>query len=581
MRPSALLLIVLFLTPSSARSQTAPWPLCTDPGDQTDPRQGGGIFWVDARDPSGPDLYFSFENYSNPQPFIAATGWQTNFSVDPALPICGGPNPPPEGTLYSMVVWMDSRSGDLDLRVKPHHLGGGPPPSDLPLCSASGFQTDARIVRAAFAYAPTSSSWIVGWLDRRNGADRHVYAQRVDDTGASQWTANGVPVCTLSGFSSNLDVVADGAGGAYLAWTQEGAGVRIQRITSAGTAAPGWPMNGLPVSGATAATASQPRIVADGSGGVLVVWDDLRATGQPIDGDIYAQHLTGSGTLASGWPVNGLPVTTAFQVQSIASVVTDAAGGMIVVWSDARNAMDEQLSPDVDVRALRITGSGIVAPGWDADGKEVCGRPFLQSNATAIPDGEGGVYIAWEDVAGSTAPTDIRASHLTANGSLPWIWPADGSDGVVICDAPGDQTTPSLGFGCDGRLLVVWVDERDAATTGKDIYAVNMSPYGRVDAPDPVVPTRFALAAPVPNPSRSSSSARLDLPEATSVEASIVDPAGRRVATLVAGERWSAGTHELRWYGRDASGGVVPTGVYFMQVRAGTSSAVRRIVLMR
>lgn len=575
MRPFALIVIALCLTSSGARGQMAPWPVCTDPGDQTEPRQGGSIFWVDSRDPAGPDLYFS---NATPQPFVAAPGWQTNFSVAPAASLCGGPNPPPS-LLVSMVAWVDTRSGDLDLRVKPHGFGSGYPAADVSLCDAPGFQTDPRVIRTALF----PNVWIVAWLDRRNpsGLDRDVYVQRLDDAGASQLVANGVPVCTGTGFCSDLDVVADGAGGAYLAWTHEGAGVRVQRITGAGVPAAGWPANGLPVSGATAPTASQPRIVADGSGGVLVAWNDQRATGQPIDTDIYAQHLTGAGVVAGGWPAAGLPVTTAFQGQWVASVVTDGAGGLIVVWHDARNVMEEQLSPDVDIRALRITGAGTVGPGWNADGTAVSERAFEQSNAIARADGEGGVYVAWEDREGSTALSDIRASHLTADGTLPWLWPANGSDGVVICDAAGAQTSPSLGFDCDGRLLVMWVDERDAATTGKDIYAVNMSAYGRVDAPDPVLPARFALAAPVPNPSRSGSSTRLDLPEATRVEASIVDPAGRRIATLVAGDRWAAGSHELRWNGRDASGESAPDGIYFLHVRTGASSAVRRIVLMR
>jgi len=579
MRRFALVVTALCLSAPAARSQTRPpWPLCVAPGDQTSPRQGGArVYWVDARDPSAPDLFGSAKLDSTPAPFVAAAGWQTDLSVAPGdgLP-CSFVNPPLPPTLTAMVVWVDTRSGDLDLRVKADGYGDGWSAVDRPLCSAPGFQTDPRVVRTS----TSPSSWIVGWLDRRSGTNRNVYAQRIDDAGVGQWAADGVPVCTVPGFCSDLDVVADGAGGACLAWTDPDSGVRVQRITDAGNAAPGWPANGLPVSGATAVTASMPRIVADGSGGVLVFWNDRRATGMPVDGDIYTQHLTGAGAVSAGWPVNGLPVTTAFQDQAIADLVTDSAGGAIVVWTDGRKRVDEQLSPDYDVRALRITGAGVVASGWDADGTVVCGRPFEQSAATAIADGEGGVYIAWEDRNGSLALPDIRASHLNATGQLPLTWPAGGEDGVVICDAAGAQTSPSLGWSCYPGVLVAWVDERDAATTGKDTYAVNMTPFGRVDVPEPRT-TSLALGAPAPNPSHAISAARVDLPEAMAVEAWVADIAGRRIAVLAAGETWPAGTRELRWDGRDASGRAVRAGVYTLHVRAGAWSAVRSIVRLR
>jgi len=69
--------------------------------------------------------------------------------------------------------------------------------------------------------------------------------------------------------------------------------------------------------------------------------------------------------------------------------------------------------------------------------------------------------------------------------------------------------------------------------------------------------------------------------EAMAVEAWVADIAGRRIAVLAAGETWPAGTRELRWDGRDASGRAVRAGVYTLHVRAGAWSAVRSIVRLR
>lgn len=82
----------------------------------------------------------------------------------------------------------------------------------------------------------------------------------------------------------------------------------------------------------------------------------------------------------------------------------------------------------------------------------------------------------------------------------------------------------------------------------------------RTIAPNPAVDgiaIRFALAA--------DSHVRLDL----------IDVAGRIVATISDG-RWSSGVHELRW-----SRGRVPSGAYFVRLRAGNLTEVRRLVLLQ
>jgi hypothetical protein len=50
-----------------------------------------------------------------------------------------------------------------------------------------------------------------------------------------------------------------------------------------------------------------PVIVADGSGGAILAWEDNRSGNY----DIYAQHVLASGEPDAAWPVDGLPVCTA------------------------------------------------------------------------------------------------------------------------------------------------------------------------------------------------------------------------------------------------------------------------------
>src|SRR5437016_5794766 len=71
-----------------------------------------------------------------------------------------------------------------------------------------------------------------------------------------------------------------------------------------------WQPNGIPLTTAAEGQDS-PHIVSDGAGGAIVVWRDFRnlyPTG--INSDVYAQRVTAEGRIGSGWPTDGFPVCT-------------------------------------------------------------------------------------------------------------------------------------------------------------------------------------------------------------------------------------------------------------------------------
>ena len=55
---------------------------------------------------------------------------------------------------------------------------------------------------------------------------------------------------------------------------------------------------------------------------------------------------------------------------------------------------------------------------------------------------------------------------------------------------------------------------------------------------------------------------------------------GRRVRTLVRGGRFPAGGSEVSWDRRADGGSVAPAGIYLVRVRAGSETAIARIVLL-
>lgn len=95
-----------------------------------------------------------------------------------------------------------------------------------------------------------------------------------------------------------------------------------------------------------------------------------------------------------------------------------------------------------------------------------------------------------------------------------------------------------------------------------------------------VLPVRFALHAPMPNPTASGAVLSFDLPQDGRVTLRLFDAGGRSVATLVDGYL-PAGSHTVAWRGADERGRRVGTGMYFCRMEAARFSQTRKIVVAR
>jgi hypothetical protein len=73
----------------------------------------------------------------------------------------------------------------------------------------------------------------------------------------------------------------------------------------------------------------------------------------------------------------------------------------------------------------------------------------------------------------------------------------------------------------------------------------------------------------------------LALPRAAIVQATVHDLRGRRVRTLVSGQRLEAGRHRLMWDGRGEDGSQVASGVYLVRVGVGREILTGRVTLVR
>ena len=112
--------------------------------------------------------------------------------------------------------------------------------------------------------------------------------------------------------------------------------------------APLWPANGIVICNHPA-DQFWPVLVSDGSGGVIITWQDNRAAF--ADFYIYAQRVTAAGTIL--WAANGVRVTNSTIEEFTPKIISDGAGGAIISFYRSQNG-----GLVTDVYAQRINSSG-------------------------------------------------------------------------------------------------------------------------------------------------------------------------------------------------------------------------------
>lgn len=286
---------------------------------------------------------------------------------------------------------------------------------------------------------------------------------------AQGWSGDGAPVCTAAGKQYLTRIASDGAGGAFVGWSDQrpgasGADVYLARLGPDGAPAPGWPANGLAVCTAAGAQLLY-SLVPDGSGGAFLAWEDYRSGALS---DVYGHHVLADGSLATGWPADGLGIAVFMEEQRDPKLVPDGAGGVFAVWADARTYAFSQR----DIYAQHLQGDGTPAPGWAANGMPVTNSRTYDYAPSAAGDGTGGLYVTWTRDLG--AP-DVGAQHLGADGAPFATWP---DTGIVLCGQPGAQGGAVVVPAPGGSAMAVWKDARNYSTgnTETNHYALRFGP---------------------------------------------------------------------------------------------------------
>jgi hypothetical protein len=594
-----------------------------------------------------------------------------------------------DGRGGAFFVWSDDRNGDDDIFLRAIDADGVLD-TEEEICVTTGTQSKPDIIPDGEFGA------FIAWQDSRSG-ESHIYAQRVDMFSSGMWGSLGVAVCTIAGGQQYPKIAPAAYGGLYVTWADSRnsgttySDIYFQKLSAYGNLE--WTVNGVQVC-IEEGTQWLPKIVADGDGGAIIAWDDRRN----INADVYAQRFSETGGLL--WGYNGVPVVSMPFIQQEISLTSDGSGGAIFAWDDTRSWDAVELYvqrierngywgyPSPSITAVRdVPGDqgGYLNLAWDAsyldpwpdediseysvwraisetqaalfmqDGRKLLGamsdyQPRSDERAIRM-ELVGGQAFYWEEIA------VVDAAHLeTYSLVVPTLFDSTGSNDeyhyfqVIAHGIPVDEywisaadsarsvdnLAPAMPMALTGDQSVIpegleltWDPNREDdlanyrvyrgltddftpgpgnliaspsdTTTFDDGWRWDSGFFYKVSAVDihgnesqhallgpsevtgedaPSTPPAAFLGQNFPNPFNPVTTIRFGLAKPSHVSLRIYDAAGRLVRVLV-DERMDADRHEITWNGLDSAGRAVSSGIYFYSLIAGEFKETRKMVLLR
>jgi predicted lipoprotein with Yx(FWY)xxD motif len=513
-----------------------------------------------------------------------------------------------DGSGGTIITWQDKHNGKYEIYAQRMNSNGNA------VWTANGI----AICTQDSNYCPVivsdgSGGAIIAWQSYRGSATADIYAQRVNSSGAVQWTTNGVPVCVVVFEQDTIAMISDGLGGAILTWqdyrSNNGfADIYSQRVNSSGAML--WTANGVAICNQAAAQRG-PKLVSDGSGGAFITWYDNRAGNY----DIYTQRVASAGAVQ--WTTNGVATCTMATDQLKPDICSDGASGVIIVWYDYRSTTDyniyaqrqgpagaivwavdgvvmnnnvayDQIDPKIvsdgvggavmswtdyrtgttaDIYAQRVNSTGAVQ--WTATGVIICTSAGDQIRSQICTDGNSGAYITWEDHR-NAGNSDIYAQQIASNAAINWA-----ATGFAICTASNDQLTPMIVSNGSLGAIIAWQDYRSG--NNFDIYETGFNTTGliAIEKTGTMIPREYTLLQNYPNPFNPVTVINYQLPKTSAVKLSIYDALGQKVSILV-NESQNAGNYNVEW---DASN--FPSGMYFYRLDAGSFVSTKKMILIK
>jgi len=413
-------------------------------------------------------------------------------------------------------VWEDFRSNpqDPDIYVQSLDLNGSElwTTNGIPVVEQPLKQQQPR-----FTLGDAGGVFIT-WLDERNGGfpESDIYLQYVDTAGNMDFAANGLALTNGKRYQEGGLVRPDGNGGALVIWSNSATGsigLTGQHVSQTGSAS--WNADGLEFFFGIDGDATQLQILPWSSNSVMTFWEDNRWAGtgaiamaQVMD-HTAAVAYTMDGVALSGNQEQMDPIITPDNAGGAYLAYTNISTGveilfaqhvdseLVPTWPAAGyqvnpNAILGQFSPQLVTGAddylyyfwtedIFFQGLHIFAQKYDIDGTAQWGESGVQVSPAEIGGDQyitnvialtsGSMIYVWESE--TVVGTKTYISALDSNGNISWTTP--------ITAATGSQRSSVAAYNPEsGLVTVAWEDQRNAAESGVDLYAVTVDGDGNL-----------------------------------------------------------------------------------------------------
>jgi len=437
-------------------------------------------------------------------------------------------------------------------------------PGELVVCGAGASQINPLIV------SDQSSGAFICWEDYRSGTDVDIYIQLVD-SGLNIWTVNGFGLATFPGVNERRPALTSGGpGSAIVAWAMDGAdpsGDLLAQKISGTPAIPtptlNWWMPGdVPVCGLPGYQ-GWVEACPDGAGGAFFVWeDDRNATANPYD--IYAEHIDSTGQVYGGIPnvyPGGFVVCTDPSGQGFPKLANNQLNQAIYVWVDNRNGPSYPY--DWDLYTLDPPDPPL---------------PVELSTFTAVATAGNFARIDWV----TQSETNVSGFYLQKNLSdelssaltITTLIPAANS-------AQQTQYSHTDTEVMGGQTYYYWLQsvDYDGHTEFYGPVTLTLPQTGDISG-IPEIPQAIGITGVFPNPFNPLVNIMLGVGEAGQVRLAVYNARGEKVKALFSGFL-EQGSYKYTWYGRDESGAICPSGVYYVKMETPDGVSLKKAVLSK
>jgi hypothetical protein len=371
-----------------------------------------------------------------------------------------------------IVVWQDERRVYRDIYAQKFDVAGNMKWPDNGRVIAAGNNGEAsnhllyNSQSLSGIVSDTQGGAIVLWTEDyscQSGPCGNVWITRVHSNGDVQWGMPPSPGVTIQG--TDTAVLLNQHGGANaIAPDGEGGAFGIFGVDAWGD----WYVFRMDSNGAF--RSMTPNVVgarggahliyggnSNGKDYVNIAWWDYGDFAISIE-DPEVNYPASTDTLYALWNKITLSSTPSWWSEPL--LISDGAGGAIIVWEDSRNV-------DSDIFAQKISADGSVQ--WTASGVPIAVQPANQRRPQLVSDGSGGAVVVWEDSRGPG--TQTYAQHIDSGGSTQWT-----ENGILLSQRSG--LAPQIIKSADGNYIVVYADNDSNGGTPDYLRAQKISPGG-------------------------------------------------------------------------------------------------------